>query len=1017
MARQLNKSITIDNVLGRQRQDPSESKEVGDPAVGRTWERGVADDVYATPAMTANIQEYNALPATQENKGRRTLLRTRILASLRQQYETTRVRRDNRSVSSRVADTGCVDVVVMGRGYSWNPPADAYGDDTGYITETLVGLMTNRMFRRGEGYVLRLLRADGTDKFLHIYHYDPMRMDVPYFFAVEDTSPAVLEQPARNETNFWVMPMNSIPARERGRLEQWYKDSETGSCVADAIIQSVQQEIDKDISVEKNKQLIKSLTKIAKEFPHGMTVEMIQEHIVNKKRMPLTIKHLLPVKSLDIKLTPPATLSKSGKPQTHLKEHIIMNTRPNHVDIYGWSGKPIELTSDEFSALRAKYQDATMPVWIGQIQEQGGCATIDKSIISSEGHFVLKSHESDYNTTFFNQFKNHTSIFNTITQVNQESYMLDFQALQFTSGRKVFVKDATIYEYDQDASYAQYPHADAGYLVYHEDVCISFDEMRKVLETIDFTEFEVLMDITFTDLSPLYKLLQFPIHMVCPSWFFKEYLLPYTQGLVSRYEVRKKFYMNIDEVKEVYCSFYKEEDPVILKKSWKQAYVKLFGLTGRRQIQKAYVLKGVDNVEYIQYLESTLDDPTTKFREYSIDETGKKDYLITTSKPEIEVCPQILNARSLYSLSVNLDIALKYPHSVALITLDSIGLTERIYEPLYKLKLKRHLNSQFPITVPLDYPPSLDYSFLMTPHVPRPTIRKVNYVVGMGGSGKTYTKVHTLNANRISLSSPTKQFRDQCKEDYPHLPHIMTHHIAGKLGITSLQSAYKKEGIFLVDEFTQRTQKELDEIQEFHPESIFFFIGDVCQETGIPYQCYNEHQRGRYHLMNVETEFNDRRSNNEETKELKRGMRKIMTDSFKNPKYHKFLQVDKMIRYISSFIPYADRDSSQNIIISSNWAKSFYTEDDVSGIPSTCHKIQGATIENKFQIDLSTMSLQQIYTAVSRCRDHRNITLIRKADLKSDDPRASYRIGHMDFVNELEVGGILHEEKKQLPKK
>jgi hypothetical protein len=163
----------------------------------------------------------------------------------------------------------------------------------------------------------------------------------------------------------------------------------------------------------------------------------------------------------------------------------------------------------------------------------------------------------------------------------------------------------------------------------------------------------------------------------------------------------------------------------------------------------------------------------------------------------------------------------------------------------------------------------------------------------------------------------------------------------------------------------------------------------------------------------VEVEMNDRRSTNEETKELKRGMRKIMTDAFKHPKYHKYLYVDKLISYIEKFIPYAERIPDQPIIVSSNWAKNFYTEEDTDVLPSTCHKIQGATLEMPFQIDLSTMTLQQIYTAVSRCRDIKNITLIRKANLHGDDARSTYRLDHMDFVSELEAGGCLHEDVKK----
>jgi hypothetical protein len=286
--------------------------------------------------------------------------------------------------------------------------------------------------------------------------------------------------------------------------------------------------------------------------------------------------------------------------------------------------------------------------------------------------------------------------------------MLDFQALQFTAHKKSF-KTGTIYEYDQDASYTQYPYADAGYLLYGEDVCIDFKTMYSVLDEIDLDEFEVLMDITFTQLCPLYKLLEFPIRMVCPTWFFTEYILPYAEGVVTRYEVRKKFYVNMDIVKDKFMEYYKEDGVLTLtddlKKFWKKSYVSLFGMTGRRSKEKQYVLQGETSYEFIQYLQSRVIDARVKFREYDVDHNGdiKKKYIVTVSDTEVKVCPQILNARTLYSLSVNLDTALKYPVSkIAMITLDSIGLTERIYEPLWKLKMKVRENTL--ITSPIEYP-------------------------------------------------------------------------------------------------------------------------------------------------------------------------------------------------------------------------------------------------------------------------------------------------------------------------
>jgi hypothetical protein len=717
MARELNRPITIDNVYGRvlppdalvantykevrRRLVPIDGAEPERVLVSQTFYLGTADNVYATPAITAQLDELRGLPITQETKQRRAELRKWVLASLRQLYNRTRKRRDDRTRSTTVEDTGSNDITVRGNGYIWTLPNPRPEDGKEYLDDVIMPIKS-RLFTRGRSYVLRLLLANGREKIRKIINYDPTRLDVVYFFAVDNDSDFVLENPALNETNFWITPINDIPVAERNRLNQYYRDSVTGSCVADAIIYSLKKDLDANKSVRQNERLIRSLTKIAKKYPEGMSVEMIQEHIVDKLSLPLVIKHLLPIPSEDIPLKPKRTLSKNGNDVHFMSPKVVINTRPNHVDIYAVSAEKTVVSRDEFNDLRRKYVEAKTPVWI---QERNDNDDYNKQmmIISNEGTFVVDTEKMLYFSTFYEQFQDHMSIFNTLTHSNTESYMLDYQALEFCSSKRLF-QTGKIYEYDQDASYTQYPHGDAGYLLYGEDVCIDFVEMGKVISTIDLEEFEVLIDISFTKLSDLYKLLEFPEAMVCPSWFFMTYILPYTQGIVKRYEVRKKFYMDMEKVKEDFLSAYEEEDrrwTPMMKSEWKRTYVCLFGLTGRRSKDKIYALQGEASYEYIQFLQSRVKDELVKFKE--CDNDGIKSYLITVSKEEIQVCPQILNARTLYSLAVNLDTALQYPLStIAMITLDSIGLTFRLHEPLYKMKLKIHQNNMT-VTEPLEY--------------------------------------------------------------------------------------------------------------------------------------------------------------------------------------------------------------------------------------------------------------------------------------------------------------------------
>jgi hypothetical protein len=160
----------------------------------------------------------------------------------------------------------------------------------------------------------------------------------------------------------------------------------------------------------------------------------------------------------------------------------------------------------------------------------------------------------------------------------------------------------------------------------------------------------------------------------------------------------------MEKLKEDFLSAYEEEDrhwTPMMKSEWKRTYVRLFGLTSRRSKDKIYSLKGETSYEYVQFLQSRVTDKLVKFMEF--DNDGIKNYIVTISQENLNVCPQILNARTLYSLAVNLDIALQHPLStIAMITLDSIGLTFRLHEPLYKMKLKIHENNT-QLSDPIEY--------------------------------------------------------------------------------------------------------------------------------------------------------------------------------------------------------------------------------------------------------------------------------------------------------------------------
>jgi hypothetical protein len=259
-------------------------------------------------------------------------------------------------------------------------------------------------------------------------------------------------------------------------------------------------------------------------------------------------------------------------------------------------------------------------------------------------------------------------------------------------------------------------------------------------------------------------------------------------------------------------------------------------------------------------------------------------------------------------------------------------------------------------------------------------VNQINWDLGAGGSGKTFT--NKKNHPESILVVPTRALlKDKKKEFDAKFPNrwnkVITYH--NFMGWNHTQKPYHSkngiqiEGKFHIDEMTMLDNETINEMIKKHPNSQLRFMGDI-HKSGIPFQCYMKTEC-RYSPVNITYHLDDHRSKDSRTKLFKAGLRHKMELIFSEPDYHEY--------NVDSLLPtqFNSLDPSKLILTGSRWVADYYTSIGLNA--KNAHRVQGSTLTEDYQIDLTAISIQKFYTLISRCESVSQITFIAPSDRKS----------------------------------
>lgn len=746
-----------------------------------------------------------------------------------------------------------------------------------------------------------------------------------------------------------VLPANS-------NWTQVFRENQSHTCVQDSLISLL------DATKKNDKTLINKLTKLKTEFPDGMTEAQIKEHIVDAMKVPIDIKLPLPIKSLESQLRPDTDKT--------FRKLTLVNTVPGHVEPLKTDWTELKYNNyEQFKMDLLPRLSKTLYSVVPPKEESP--ETQFSQYILPDGIMTYIPEKSQYEKDFAEQYKIHTSTVN-IDGTNSESPMVEYQSIQFMA-TPVYINNSNepVQEIDMTKAYTSYTEDFPGYLIAYEDGVFSQDQFKTISDIHENEWTTLYWDIQITQASKLHVLLNLPERIVCPTWFIKSVLQEEgVEFIIFRYEVRKSFTMNFDDLP-------------------KKEYVRLFGKTAQQPRRTNYHLQGNYSPEFFRWVQSKLDeskDTNTRCNVRVSQLYEEPEYIISHEGQTRKVCPQILNCVTLWCFSKIYQVAKSVPIDTILgKTLDSLFLSTPIPVPdLFKEKgtieidgQLRHpyFNKSFNACVITGYS---HVEFLAKEYLPltrkftlKTPFLHINEDIGAGGNGKTHTRMNLSPIGILAL--PTHELINDKRKEYPNRTIITHHHLAGWLC-----KPFENVRVAYIDELTQLTQEQKEDISNKHPDATLFFMGDIDAKSGLPFQMYST--LSKYKVENPHYHNTDYRSKDQETKDYKERLRKRLAKEFQSKNYNKYSNMNAIIKEFVS--TYHELDTSLPILTATRWCCDYYEKQhNMKALNS--HRVQGKTLSDVFQIDVTTMSHQAFYTCISRATHLSNIRFI-KASNKMD---------------------------------
>lgn len=896
------------------------------------------DDVKETEAVFRNTQRINELlllPSTPQIKAEIKNLRDRNTRQRFQQRKATQKRRDAIQSSQVVLPNSVQSnlgmIIQAGTRFDFNSLEN-----------------TKNAFEPFEGkpITIQIILSNGERPLKHlIYNRSRFFQDIfDGFLGEKDDSVFKYREDLANGVNFKIVLDENLP--RNSNWTQTFRENESNTCVLDSL-QALLDTTKKD-----DKTLYNKLTKLKKEFKNGMTEEQIQENIVNNFHVPININTPFPIKSLTTELEPIGDKKK-------FRKLTLTNNRPHHVIPQFTKFK--ESTFSNYEECSEYLQPKLQDVLYSTITNKNG--DYMRYILPNE-MITYQKEKPSYIKEFKEQYNRHCSITDPNGH-NQESELLEHQALEW-SACPIYIKNGTqVQELDLTGAYTQYKGSFAGYMIAFEDGTFLQEHFDKITSIHDNDWTETYFDIQITQMSVLLHILGLPDRLVAPSWFIK-LIYPHIEFVIFRYEVRKSFTLTLPSG--------------ISKKD----YVKLFGKTAQTPRPTVYTMNGEQSADFCNWVKSKTDLVSVTIKKSQFDE--EVIYTIQDESKSIKTCPQILNTVSLFCFGEIFKVAQTVSiDTIVGKTLDSLLLSTPITPPS-NFTEKGELQEDGSIRhTEFTKETILEKDFYYT-HVkyPIPTINKKsplllqrfyhkNTALGAGGSGKTHILME--QSPMAILALPTHELIDAKRIEYPNRI-IMTHNALH--GWNSQNKRYENAGVIGYDEITQRSNLQLEEVSELNPHSTIFYMGDIDEKTGIPFQCCSE--TTKYTIHNPIYFTNDYRSTDEETKAYKLNLRKRLQGVFKHKLYNVYDQIDQIVEEFVT--DYSEYDPTIPVLTATRWNSDYYESLKYKSL--NAHRVQGKTLTEVFQIDVTCMSHQAFYTCISRCRSISQLRFIKASD-KTDD--------------------------------
>ena len=193
----------------------------------------------------------------------------------------------------------------------------------------------------------------------------------------------------------------------------------------------------------------------------------------------------------------------------------------------------------------------------------------------------------------------------------------------------------------------------------------------------------------------------------------------------------------------------------------------------------------------------------------------------------------------------------------------------------------------------------LKYSFLHNDNIHHMIMKRIIFIAGMGGSGKTYSLLKDgLNRSNTCYVSSCWNLMNGMRETYPDIKAYSVPNLTGKCNGQAVEKIYDPNiKNIVIDELTLLNKNDINEIIKNYPNCFIFLVGDIDKD-GFYYQCslpktpvFNPSKYdGELQYIKYTQNFRHTEEMTQEMQLLRNKMKKYSSSPFKLTKIFKFVK-------------------------------------------------------------------------------------------------------------------------------